>query len=158
MKWISQSSCCFTRHLLPNRRASINTRSRVDPVQRDGHYTPATATSPSNTTVTEVKDSVSTTAISGCANGDRATMSSGTTVPTQTNYVPTFSAACLPQFHWRSPSNKLPIRYFNGSDLKRTEVVKAAVNEPIDQRDGINWSGKLRVRCGCQKFLEFTGG
>jgi hypothetical protein len=61
-------------------------------------YTPATTgttTTPSNTTIMETKNSITTTAKSGCANGDTATLISGTTAPTQSGYKAAFSMGIL---------------------------------------------------------------
>lgn len=58
-------------------------------------YTPAgtstTNPTPATATITDVKTTITTTATSGCLNGDKATMISGTTVPTQSAYKPAFS-------------------------------------------------------------------
>jgi len=57
-------------------------------------YTQATtgmSPTPSNNTITDAKTTITTSATSGCANGDTATMISGTTVPTQSAYKPAFS-------------------------------------------------------------------
>lgn len=54
--------------------------------------TTTTSTTASGTTiVTTTTTTISTSATSGCANGDKATIVSGTTPPTQTNLKPAFS-------------------------------------------------------------------
>lgn len=57
--------------------------------------TPASGTTPASSTVVDIKTTVTTTATSGCANGDKATMISGTTTPTQSAYKPAFSLGIL---------------------------------------------------------------
>ena len=54
-------------------------------------YTSPTSSTVASTTTTQTNTTVTTTATSGCANGDVATLLSGTNVPTQTEYVPAFS-------------------------------------------------------------------
>jgi hypothetical protein len=58
-------------------------------------YTAAVGTTVSSTTVNETKNSTSTSATSGCINGDKATIISGTAVPTQSAYTPAFSVGIL---------------------------------------------------------------
>jgi hypothetical protein len=58
-------------------------------------FTPSSPTSgvttPSTNTVTDTKTKVSTSLVSGCSNGNVATIVSGTTVPSQSVYKPAFS-------------------------------------------------------------------
>jgi hypothetical protein len=59
-------------------------------------YTPTSATvTKAITTVTENKTSMSTSIVSGCTNGNLATITSGSTPPTQTQYAPAFSLGIL---------------------------------------------------------------
>ncbi len=58
-------------------------------------YNAASGSTSSNVTATETKNTIKTTAQSGCANGDKASLLSGTTVPTQTNYAPAFSIGII---------------------------------------------------------------
>jgi hypothetical protein len=58
-------------------------------------YTAATSSAPSNTTVSETKNSTKTSVQSGCLNGDRATLISGTSIPTQSGYVPALSIGII---------------------------------------------------------------
>jgi len=61
----------------------------VAPASTNTSTTSATASG--TTTVTTTTTTIATTAISGCKNGDQATIVSGTTPPTQSNLKPAFS-------------------------------------------------------------------
>jgi hypothetical protein len=62
-------------------------------------YTPSSTTNnvttPGTNVITETKKSTTTTATSGCTNGDKASMISGTTVPTTSAYKPAFSIGII---------------------------------------------------------------